>query len=67
MTELEQLFWLIAVSAASVIAILVWTAVLLEGLRQHRSRHPRISDAEHERLAAAALRLRREYEEGRPL
>ena len=27
MTELEQLFWLVAVSAASVIAVLVWTAV----------------------------------------
>ena len=67
MTELEQLFWLIAVSAASVIAILVWSAVLLEGLRQHHSRHPRISAAEHERLSAAALRLRREYEEGTPL
>ena len=65
MTELEQLFWLVAVSAASVIAILVWTAVLLEGLRQHHSMHPRISGAEHERLAAAALRLRRDYEEGR--
>ena len=31
MTELEQLFWLDrGVSAASVIAILVWSAVLLE-------------------------------------
>ena len=30
MTELEQLFWLVAVSAASVITVLVWTAVLLE-------------------------------------
>ena len=60
-------FWVVAVSAASVIAVLVWCAVLVEAIRHHRSRHPRISAAEHERLSAAALRLRREYEEGTPL
>ena len=60
-------FWLVAASAASVIAVLVWCAVLVEAIRHHRSRHPRISAAEHERLSAAALRLRREYEEGTPL
>lgn len=54
-------FWLVAASAASVIAILVWSVVLIETMRHRRSEW-RISDEEHERLAAAALQMRREYE-----
>ena len=59
---LEQLFWIIAASAASIIAILVWSVVLVETVRQRR--RPRISDAEIERIAAAAQRLRTDYYEG---
>lgn len=60
---LEQLFWVIAAVAASVLAVLVWCVVLLEALHQYRGR-PRLSEQENARLAAAAHALRQEYERG---